>query len=175
MAAKKFRQPIELKERRGIENRAPDAFYVVIESVAREAQGERAVFDRPYRAAMVAERIVCRIFRRKGAKAPSREKVRAKHAVGRSLHQRVVDNSRADAMPRVRANRANRPRLRVESYREVILFLHPKSFVEPLLQFLRLLVQCFGLIFSVEPPQHFRKKSFREIYECLLFACGNRR
>ncbi len=65
-------QPVEVEQRGRFELRAADPLYMIVEAVSDKAHSEAAMFNWPYRTAVIAVGVVCGIVRRTTFGRPSR-------------------------------------------------------------------------------------------------------
>ena len=134
-----LRQSLEIEQSGSLKHSARNLFHIIVQAVAHEAECEGAMFHRPNRAAVIAERIVGRMARRQGANAPAREHVFCHEAVGGPAYQLVIHDAAGNTVSRIGPDRPDLVLLGVESHGEELFVLHPEHIVEALFQLFGLL------------------------------------
>ena len=103
---------------------------LLVQAVAHEAQGEAAMFDRPYRAAMVTVGIKRGMIGRQRADSPTGEQIGSHQSLRSGQSMPFFHNAAGQQVPRIGCDGFNGPALGIEPQGVRIFVRQPEFFVE---------------------------------------------
>src|SRR5947209_19235475 len=91
MPAENLRQSMEVEDAGCLKHGFAQPVQMVMQSIARKAQGKRSLLDRPHGSAMIAVRIVSRMAAGQCSYSPAAEKLFRHEAVSHRDHHIALD------------------------------------------------------------------------------------